>query len=174
MKRLIVLLVCGSLLSACSLLRSKPEEDTIHSKSITWLKPSEWPKSGAPAVAGNGQAAQPAQSAQPAQPAQAAQADDGIHSKSIKWLKPSEWPKSAVAGNGVPRADINGMPIEKIQFRAGVSTVTVERMAKLQACTGGVGAGLITEPGPVEVYRMVCGDGRVFMARCELRQCKPM
>jgi hypothetical protein len=24
------------------------------------------------------------------------------------------------------------------------------------------------------VYRMACEDGRVFLARCELRQCKPM
>jgi hypothetical protein len=26
----------------------------------------------------------------------------------------------------------------------------------------------------VEVYRMVCDSGKVFMARCELRQCKAM
>lgn len=71
-------------------------------------------------------------------------------------------------------ADSNGVPIERIPFRAGVSSVTVEKMARRQQCTGGQGAGLVTEPGPVEVYRMRCDDGKVFMARCELRQCRQM
>jgi hypothetical protein len=83
---------------------------------------------------------------------------------------PVEPVKPAVAG----LADANGVPIERIEFRPGVSSVTVEKLAKLHACTGGVGAGLVTEPGPVEVYRMRCENGKVFMARCELRQCKPM
>ena len=56
----------------------------------------------------------------------------------------------------------------------GVSSATVERMAREQACSGGLGAGLITQTGPVEVYRMQCDNGKVFMARCELRQCKRM
>jgi hypothetical protein len=47
-------------------------------------------------------------------------------------------------------------------------------MAKQQGCTGGQGAALITQPGPVEVYRMRCESGKVFMARCELRQCRQM
>jgi hypothetical protein len=64
--------------------------------------------------------------------------------------------------------------VETIPFRTGVSSATVEKMAKQQGCTGGPGAGLITQPGPVEVYRMRCEDGKVFMARCELRQCKQM
>ena len=64
--------------------------------------------------------------------------------------------------------------VETIPFRTGVSSATVEKMAKQQGCTGGQGAGLITEPGPVEVYRMRCDSGKVFMARCELRQCKQM
>jgi len=64
--------------------------------------------------------------------------------------------------------------VERVPFRLGVSSATVERMAKQHACTGGPGAGLVTEPGPVEVYRMQCDSGKVFMARCELRQCKPM
>jgi hypothetical protein len=70
--------------------------------------------------------------------------------------------------------DVNGAPIERIAFRAGVSSATVEKLAKQHACTGGQGAGLVTEPGPVEVYKMQCGDGKVFMARCELRQCRRM
>lgn len=70
--------------------------------------------------------------------------------------------------------DEQGVAIERVAFRAGVSSVTVERMARQQACSGGQGAGLVTEPGPVEVYRMQCDNGKVFMARCELRQCKPM
>jgi hypothetical protein len=70
--------------------------------------------------------------------------------------------------------DANGTPIEKLPFRLGVSSNTVEKMARQQACTGGQGAGLVTEPGPVEVYRMQCDNGRVYMARCELRQCRQM
>jgi hypothetical protein len=70
--------------------------------------------------------------------------------------------------------DANGAPIERVPFRAGVSSATVERLARQNACSGGAGAGLVTEPGPVEVYRMQCENGKVFMARCELRQCRQM
>lgn len=73
---------------------------------------------------------------------------------------------------GLRAAD--GAPIEKVPFHTGVSSATVERMARDQACVGGLGAGLVTPPGPVEVYRMQCDDGKIFMARCELRQCKRM
>lgn len=81
-------------------------------------------------------------------------------------------PVQAAAPAGL--ADAGGAPIEKIPFRTGVSSATVEKLARQQACTGGQGAGLITEPGPVEVYRMQCDNGKVFMARCELRQCRRM
>ena len=70
--------------------------------------------------------------------------------------------------------DPNGTPIERVPFRVGVSSATVEKMGKGQACTSAQGAGLVTEAGPVEVYRMRCEDGTVFMARCELRQCVKM
>ena len=74
--------------------------------------------------------------------------------------------------------DPNGTPIERVPFRVGVSSATVEKLAKQQGCTSALGAGLVTEPGPVEVYRMRCEDGamrgKMFMARCELRQCVKM
>ena len=70
--------------------------------------------------------------------------------------------------------DPNGTPIERVPFRLGVSSATVEKLAKQLGCTGGQGAGLVTDAGPVEVYRMRCEDGKVFMARCELRQCVKM
>lgn len=73
-----------------------------------------------------------------------------------------------------PLTDASGAPIERVPFVPGRSSATVERMAKLKGCTGGLGAGLVTEAGPVEVYRMRCEDGRIFMARCELRQCMAM
>lgn len=72
------------------------------------------------------------------------------------------------------RQMIDGVPVQTIAFRPGVSSATVERLAKAEQCTGGQGAGLVTEPGPVEVYRMACANGKVFMARCEFRQCAPM
>lgn len=68
----------------------------------------------------------------------------------------------------------DGVPIERVAFRAGLSSATVERLAKEHGCTGGQGAGLLTEPGPVEVYRMQCDSEKLFMARCELRQCRRM
>jgi len=64
--------------------------------------------------------------------------------------------------------------IQRVPFKVGVSSNTVEKLAKAQACTSTQGAGLMTAPGPVEVYRMQCDNGQVFMARCELRQCKKM
>jgi len=75
------------------------------------------------------------------------------------------------AATSVSQAD--GVPIERVPYRVGVSSVTVEQLARQHACVG-QGAGLITEPGPVEVYRLQCSDGKVFMARCELRQCRKM
>jgi hypothetical protein len=84
-----------------------------------------------------------------------------------KQVPPPAAPVAAVAADPAPA-------VETIPFRTGVSSATVEKMAKQQGCTGGQGAGLITQPGPVEVYRMRCEDGKVFMARCELRQCKKM
>jgi hypothetical protein len=80
----------------------------------------------------------------------------------------------ALAADGTPRVAIDGVEIEKVAFRAGVSSATVEGLAKQQACRGGYGAGLLTTPGPVEVYRMACDNGKVFMAKCELRQCRRM
>lgn len=80
----------------------------------------------------------------------------------------------ATAKPAAPQLVAEGVLIERIPFRAGVSSVTVEKMARHEQCTGGEGAGLVTEPGPVEVYRMQCENGKVFMARCELRQCSRM
>ncbi|QYF92090.1 hypothetical protein KY495_15075 [Massilia sp. PAMC28688] len=64
--------------------------------------------------------------------------------------------------------------IERVPYRSGVSSVTVERMAAAVGCKGGQGAGLMTKPGPVEIYRMICDNKQVYMARCEFRQCRPM
>ena len=68
--------------------------------------------------------------------------------------------------------DANGAPIERVPFRVGVSSATVESLARQVGCVGGHGAGLVTPQGPVEVYRMVCESRRVFTAKCEFRQCR--
>lgn len=71
--------------------------------------------------------------------------------------------------------DKNGAAVlQKVEFRRGVSSATVERLALRHGCTSEQGAGLVTEKGPVEVYRMQCNNGTTFMAQCELRQCRPM
>ena len=83
--------------------------------------------------------------------------------------------KSVIEAEAAARAAmIDGVPVEKVEFRPGISSATVERLANAEECRGGRGAGLVTERGPVEIYRMSCSNGKVFMARCELRQCKPM
>jgi hypothetical protein len=87
--------------------------------------------------------------------------------------KPPPPPKPVAKAAPAPQLyDAKGNPIERIAFRAGISTVTVEKMAAEQGCVGGQGAGLTTPPGPIEMYRMVCADNKVFVARCEYRQCK--
>ena len=90
-------------------------------------------------------------------------------------------PKPAVAPVAVEApqrpagvADAGGVQIERIPYRVGVSSSTVEQLARQYACASTQGAGLVTDEGPVEVYRMQCADGKVFMARCELRQCRKM
>jgi hypothetical protein len=100
----------------------------------------------------------------------------------IRSLMPGDAPPPQAQASAPARASAStpmlraadGAPIEKVPFHTGVSSATVERMARDQACSGGQGAGLITQPGPVEVYRMQCDNGKVFMARCEMRQCKQM
>ena len=78
-------------------------------------------------------------------------------------------PRQSAAPGG-----IDVVPIERVPHRVGVSSSTVESLARQHACTSPQGAGLLTEEGPIEVYRMQCADGKVFMARCELRQCRKM
>ena len=63
---------------------------------------------------------------------------------------------------------------QKVGFKLGQSSYTVEKMAKQRGCESTEGAGLITDGGPVEVYRLTCQDGSTYLARCELRQCMPM
>ncbi len=89
-------------------------------------------------------------------------------------VQPAPAPVAAVKPATPGLLDANGTPIERVPFRTGVSSATVEKMAKQEGCTGGQGAGLMTEAGPVEVYRMRCENGKVFTARCELRQCVKM
>lgn len=84
------------------------------------------------------------------------------------------WRRPAVVADRVRVQDAAGVvEVQKVEFRPGVSSVSVERLAKRFACSG-AGAGLITEKGPVEVYRMQCDNGTTFLAKCELRQCRPM
>lgn len=64
------------------------------------------------------------------------------------------------------------LKIEKVPFAIGVSSATVERIAKQNSCQSKLGAGLLYKKGPVEVYRVECEDGREIKARCEMRQCE--
>ena len=78
------------------------------------------------------------------------------------------------AADGTAIVTSDGVEIEKVEFRPGVSSATVENLAKQADCHGGLGAGLLSLPGPVEIYRMACDGGKVFVAKCELRQCRAM
>jgi hypothetical protein len=64
--------------------------------------------------------------------------------------------------------------IAKVEFKLGISSSTVERMAKQSGCESTKGAGLISNAGPVEQYRVSCQNGTAYLAKCELRQCSPM
>ncbi|MFI4940528.1 MAG: hypothetical protein ACHP7O_09355 [Burkholderiales bacterium] len=72
------------------------------------------------------------------------------------------------------RSDVAAVKIEKVAFQLGLSSSTVEKLAKQQGCSSSMGAGLITDNGPVEIYRVNCQDGSMLLARCELRQCNIM
>lgn len=72
------------------------------------------------------------------------------------------------------RGDAPAVEVQKVEFKLGLSSGTVEKLAKQRGCSSAMGAGLVTDGGPIEVYRMNCRDGIVFMARCELRQCEQM
>jgi hypothetical protein len=82
----------------------------------------------------------------------------------------------AVAIAPVRRGTSNAIVIDaqKAEFKLGISSSTVERMAKQTGCESKLGAGLISNTGPVEMYRMSCQDGSTYLAKCELRQCSPM
>lgn len=71
-----------------------------------------------------------------------------------------------------PSSDV--VTIQRPPFVLGVSSYTVEALGRSQGCASERGASLVTEPGPVEVYRVMCDDGAVFVARCELRECRKM
>lgn len=64
--------------------------------------------------------------------------------------------------------------LQQLDFNPGVSSVTVERLAAQNQCASKQGAGLVGPKGPSEIYKVDCNDGRVFMVKCELRQCQPM
>lgn len=73
-----------------------------------------------------------------------------------------------------PGAGNSQLAVQQVPFQIATSSVTVERMAQKVGCVGGKGASLVTDKGPVEVYKMQCDNGKVFLAKCELRQCTPM
>jgi uncharacterized protein YceK len=87
-------------------------------------------------------------------------------------------PSDIATSHGASQFTINdgngSVMVQKVEMRPGVSSSTVEKLAKRHGCSGSAGAGLITEKGPVEVYRMACDNGKTFTAKCELRQCAPM
>ncbi|MFZ6820599.1 DUF2846 domain-containing protein [Undibacterium sp. Ji22W] len=77
-----------------------------------------------------------------------------------------------IATNSVNDMASTPVKIEKVPFELGVSSVTVERIAKQNSCESKKGAGLLYRKSPVEVYRIECDDGREIKARCEMRQCE--
>ena len=84
---------------------------------------------------------------------------------------PVKTKKTDTSGDRVTVQDEEGtVEVQKVEFRPGVSSATVERLARRFGCTGSTGAGLVTDKGPVVVSRLKCDNGTTFMAQCELRQ----
>ena len=74
--------------------------------------------------------------------------------------------KNDASGNRITIQDEEGtVEVQKVEFRPGVSSATVERLARRFGCTGSMGAGLVTNKGPVEVYLMKCDNGTTYMAQ---------
>lgn len=106
----------------------------------------------------------------PAAGAAGAAGSAGALAQNVKGARAADVPAERV----VVEDRAGRVEVQKVEFRPGVSSATVERLAKNHGCSGRTGAGLLTAKGPVEVYRMQCDSGSVFMARCEFRQCRPM
>ena len=99
----------------------------------------------------------------------------GNETSSSASTKPVVRQASVSAGNVLQIQDEAGsVVVQKVEYRPGVSSAAGERLARKFGCEGSNGAGLVTEKGPVEVYRMRCENGTSFLAQCELRQCRPM
>jgi hypothetical protein len=79
--------------------------------------------------------------------------------------------KSAIPDYKVSE-DATPTKVQTIAFQMGVSSFAVEKLANKAGCFSEQGAGLFTEKGPIEGYRVKCNNGQTFVARCELRQCK--
>ena len=79
-----------------------------------------------------------------------------------------------VATTSAPQSNEEKVIIQKIQNNPGISSATVERLAKQNQCTPKEIVNLLTPKGPIEIYRTSCEEGKIFMARCEMRQCKAM
>lgn len=77
-----------------------------------------------------------------------------------------------IVASPTPKTTNSTVKIERVPFELGVSSVTVERIAKQNSCQSKLGAGLLFKKGPIEVYRVECDDGREIKARCEMRQCE--
>lgn len=89
--------------------------------------------------------------------------------KSIDLNEPSKVSPVVVTQNSEDK-----VIIEKIQNNPGVSSTTVERLAIQNQCDPIEIINLLTPKGPVEIYRATCANGKIFMAKCELRQCAIM
>jgi hypothetical protein len=102
---------------------------------------------------------------------------NGIRSSDATTAKTAGSPaaQSHLPANALLVQDADGsVVVEQVAFQSGVSSATVERLARRFGCIGDNGAGLITEKGPVEIYRMRCENGTTFLAQCEMRQCRPL
>jgi hypothetical protein len=98
------------------------------------------------------------------------QGDAQVEAPVRKTARNSDLPQQTIE---VTDAD-GKVSVQRVDFRSGVSSATVEKLAQRFGCSGRAGAALITEKGPVEIYRLQCDNGTTFMAQCELRQCRPL
>jgi hypothetical protein len=70
--------------------------------------------------------------------------------------------------------DADGVEIQRVAYRGGVSAYSVQKLANENGCRPSTPAALLTAPGPVEVYRLTCESGQVYMAQCAQRQCRKL
>jgi len=77
---------------------------------------------------------------------------------------------STYSGVEFPAPQVRQPPPSKVP----AMSFEVERLARMNGCTPLAAADLLTEPGPVETFRVRCSAGSEVIIKCEYRKCRTL